>query len=231
MRGKLVLAASVAAGLSVVWVVAALAVQPNKGALYESNSEPAVSFQVSASGKSITHFQGPTLFACGVIAPGSARYPSHTKISHGKFTIKQILPPHSKDSATLTGRFTAHGGVTGTVKVATQCLRPPNFNSGPVKHKTFSWSATSEPASKTSRWCPDKTRQVPKYGPFFFTNVIEKDTTCKTVAKAIKAGKVTPQPTTAPTFSTPGWTCARSMTTGRYICTRRKASFSWVDAG
>jgi hypothetical protein len=223
------LAASVIAGLSVVWVVAALAVQPNKGALYKSNSEPAVSFQVSVNGKSITHFHGPTLFACGVIAPGSAQYPSHTKISHGKFTIKQILPPHSKDSATLTGRFTAHGGVIGKVKVATQCLRPPNFNSGPVKHKTFTWSSTSEPAGKTSRWCPDMSKRVPHFGRFNFTSVIEKNTRCETVAKAIKAGKVTPQTSAPPVFSTPGWKCTRSTTTGRDLCNRRKASFSWLN--
>jgi hypothetical protein len=226
---KLVVAASIIAGMSVLWVVAALAVQPNKGALYESNSDHEVSFEVSAGGKSITHFHGPTLFACGVIAPGPAQYPSRTKISHGKFTIKEILPPHSKNSAILSGHFTAHGGVTGKVKVATQCLRPPNFNSGPVKHKTFTWSSTSEPAGKTSRWCPDTSKRVPHFGPFNFTSLIEKSTSCETVAKAIKAGKVTPQTSVPPLFSTPGWTCTRSMTTGRYLCKRRKASFSWLN--
>jgi hypothetical protein len=229
MRGKLVVAASVIAGLGAMWAVAALAIEPNRGALYQSKGLPAVSFEVSASGQTITHFQGPTLFACNVIAPGPAKWPRHARISHGKFTIKQILPPQSKDSAILSGRFTAHGGVNGKVKVTTQCLLPPNFRTGPIKHKTVPWSSTSEPAGRTSRWCPDMTKRVAPSGAFNFDSVIKRNTTCKTVAGAIKAGKVTPQTSAPSVFSTPGWTCTRSMTTGRYLCTRRKASFSWIN--
>jgi hypothetical protein len=112
--------------------VAALDVQPNKGALYESNGDHEVSFEVSAGGKSISTFM--------------------------------------------------------------------------VKHKTFTWSSTSEPAGKTSRWCPDMSKRVPHFGPSNFTSLIGKDTSCETVAKAIKAGKVTPQTSAPPLFATPGWT-------------------------
>ena len=205
---------------------------PNQGALYQGTQPTRGQLRGLGQRKVDNPLPGADSPRLRRDCPGGGERTQATPRSlDGKFRLKQILPPHSKDSAVLTGRFTAHGGVTGKVKVATQCLLPPNFNSGPIRHKTFSWSATSEPAGKTSRWCPDRARQVPKYGPFFFTDVIEKNTTCKTVAKAIKAGKITPQPTAAPTFSTPGWACGRSMTTGRYICTRRKASFSWVDAG
>ncbi|MGZ6616136.1 MAG: hypothetical protein ACXVFQ_17085 [Solirubrobacteraceae bacterium] len=222
-----VMAVVVTGGLS---AATALALAANKGAIYEGAGGGGVTFTVSVSGKSITDFNGPTRFACGGLAPGSTKYPQHATISHDVFKVTSIQPARSKDITVVTGHFTKGGGVTGTIKVATQCLLPPNFNSGPVKHKTFTWSSTSEPAGKTSRWCPDMSRQVPHFGPFGFTAVIAENTTCKTVAEAIRASKVTPQTMAPPVFSTPGWTCTRSPTSGRYTCSHRKASFSWVNA-
>jgi hypothetical protein len=223
MRARAVVTAViVAGGMS---AATALALAPNKGAIYESKSD--LSFTVSASGKSLTKFQGPTKFACGVLAPGPAKYPKHAKISHGAFKITSIQPAGSKDSTVITGHFTKGGGVRGSIKVATQCLLPPNFNSGPVKHKTFSWSGTSRPDGSASRYCPDGgTRHLPGFGIFNFTNVIASGTTCKTVLAAIKAATVTPNPPKPPTFATKGWTCTGSAP---YKCTRHKAFFTFFD--
>lgn len=226
------------AGCAVIAVAAltvatALAVEPNKGAVYEQTGSVSVSFEVSHSGKSITGFKGPSLHACGVLAPGSASFPKHAKISHGAFVVKEIVPAHSKDDEIVSGHFTAHGAVKGTVKVATQCLLPPNFNSGPVKHKTFHWSATSEPAGPSSRYCLDLNRSEPGRGMYDFSSIIVLHTTCPTADHAIKAGKFTkappPDTTGPPVFTTPGWACERNPTSGRYTCTRHRASFSWLE--
>jgi hypothetical protein len=216
-----------------VAVAMAAAGKPIKGAIYQEKNVQ-LRFAVSANGKSVTQFQGPFVAACANPAEANPKWQKHAKISGGKFTIKEIVPAHSKNSYVLTGRFTGHGGVTGKIRVATQCLRPPNFNSGPVKHKTFSFSASAEPDGSDSRYCEDKQRHVAGIGFFYFTNLTEKGTNCSAVEHAIKAGKVTtflpPQTPAPPEFSTTGWTCTRATTSGIYTCQRGKADFSFINA-
>lgn len=255
MRVGGALAVAGACGAVLAIVATALAAQPNKGAVYagrlavpgetaKSCSAPrsgggknggsnnaigsVVCFEVSANGASLTDFTGPYVQACGDPGVATKSYPTHAKISNGRFTVKQIVPAHSKNSTTVSGRFAANGRVTGTVKVATQCLLPPNFNSGPVKHKTYSWSGTSEPSGAGSANCFERGQ---------FTQIITIRTTCKVAFHAMTKGKfaavMTPATTTTPppTFTTPGWKCANSAASGGYTCTKGKEGFSFVRSG
>lgn len=208
--------------LVAVPVTVALATSPNKGAVYKATaSSPFISFEVSANGKSVLHLSARNnLITCGP-APGSIKWPAHVKISGGRFTV--TVHEASPNSNTVTGRFLVNGRVKGKLKQTIRCLLPPNFNSGPVKHKTLSWSATSEPAGKASRYCLDH-----RHAGKTFASIIEISTTCKTVYGAMDAGTFTEvPPAPAPTFTTPGWTCNRNPTSGRYTCSRAKASFSF----
>jgi hypothetical protein len=96
-----------------------------------------------------------------------------------------------------------------------------------------SWSATSEPAGKASRYCLDHQREEPGRGLHDFATIIETGTTCATVYRAIDAGAfmAAPPPNNSgpPVFTTAGWTCSRAATSGRYTCTRSSTSFSWVE--
>lgn len=216
----------------------ALAAQPQKRAVYFGGAgreeSTAIRFEVSANGSMLTKFRGPFEAACGNPAPGPPHYQKQAPISGGRFAVKEILPADSKNSVVISGRFSAHGGVKGKVAIATQCLLPPNFNSGPVKHKTLSWSGTSEPQGTGSAYCLSVSRQLPGKGVFAFETITEVATTCKTVDKAIDAGSFTT--TTEPPdiygqFTTPNWTCTRSTSTDRYSCTKAKASFSFSQEG
>lgn len=128
----------------------------------------------------------------------------------------------------MTGQFLAHGGAKGTLEQTIRCLRPPNFNSGPVKHVTVSWSATSEPAGNTSRYCLDHTHKFPPpRGSFTFSTIIETHTTCAPVYAAMNAGAFA---STAPfAFSTPGWICTEPGNGSEFPmrCTKGKAIFSF----
>ena len=216
----------------------ALAAQPQKGAVYFGGTggeeSSAIGFEVSANGSMLTKFSGPYEAACSNLAPGPPTYQKQAPISGGRFSVKEILPAHSKNSVVISGRFGAHGSVKGKIAIATQCLLPPNFNSGPVKHKTLSWSGTSEPQGTGSAYCLSVSRHLPGKGLFTFETITEVATTCKVVDKAIDAGSFTT--TTEPPdifgqFTTPGWTCNRGTgnenESGRYTCTKAKASFSF----
>jgi hypothetical protein len=200
----------------------ALAVQPTKGAVYMSFGEDNVSFEVSANGKSLSHLSTGSVAACGGLAPGTLKWPSHVAISHGRFSTAAIFRAHSKDSVALNGHFTPNGGAGGTFKVATECLLPPNFNSGPVKHEMVSWSASSEPEGPASRYCEVLELKTE------FEDITLEHTTCATVDAAIKAGTTA---TVAPhEFTTPGWTCTRSTSAGfRFTCSRPGATFSFTN--
>jgi hypothetical protein len=240
-----------AAFLVALPVAVALAAQPTKRAIYDgavagrvlqSCSAPTkgkgrgsgsggggslVCFEVSRNGKSLSDFQGPYVQACGNIGPAALTYQTHAEISRGRFVVKLIVPAHSKNSIVITGQFVAHGGVRGKIRVATQCLLPPNFNSGPVKHETLSWSGTSEPDGKASAFCFDDVR---KHGSF--VQIVEIGTTCRTVKAALDRGTYHDSTATTPqTFTTRGWTCSlRSSTTGEFDCSKSKARFSFIHS-
>jgi hypothetical protein len=242
-----------AAFLAALPVAVALAAQPTKGAIYDgavagrgaeaqSCSAPVkekgrgggsngggslVCFEVSRNGKSLSDFQGPYVQACANIGVASLSYQTHAKISGGRFVVKLMAPAHSKNSIVITGQFVAHGGVRGKIRVATQCLRPPNFNSGPVKHETLSWSGTSEPDGKASAFCFDDVR---KHGSY--VNIVEIATTCQTVKAALNRGTYHDSTATTPqTFATRGWTCAlQSATSGEFECSKSKARFSFIHS-
>jgi hypothetical protein len=242
-----------AAFLAALPVAVALAAQPTKGAIYDgavsgqgaeapscsapvkgtgrgsgsSGGGSGVCFEVSRNGKSLSDFQGPYVQACSNIGVATLSYQTHAEISGGRFVVKLIVPAHSKNSIVITGQFVGHGGVKGRIRVATQCLRPPNFNSGPVRHKTLSWSGTSEPDGKASGFCFDDVR---KHGSY--VHIIETGTTCRIVKAALDRGTyhdstaMTPQ-----TFATRGWTCALgSATTGVFDCSKSKARFSFIHS-
>lgn len=215
-------------------VTPALAAQPRKGAVYVGSvgGESQIKFEVAKSGRTLTHFSAPLEAACSNPAPGNPQYPKQARISGGRFTVEEIVPAHSQDSVVFTGSFTANGGVTGKIAVATQCLLPPDFKSGPVKHKTVSWSGTSEPQGKDSGYCFEVSREIPGKGSFTFASITEIATTCKAVDEAIHAGSFTTT-TTPPDiygqFATPGWTCTRNTSEDRFTCTKAKASFSFTS--
>lgn len=223
----------IAAGLTLTATLA-LAAQPQKRAVYFGGTggeeSTAIRFEVSANGSMLTKFSGPFEAACGNPAPGPPDYQKQAPISGGHFAVKEIVPAGSKNSVVISGRFGAHGSVKGKVAIATQCLLPPDFNSGPVKHKTLSWSGTSEPQGTGSAYCLSLSRQLPGKGPFTFETITEVATTCKTVKKALDAGSfatTTEPPDIFGQFTTPGWTCTRNTSTGRYTCTKAKANFSF----
>ena len=102
--------------------------------------------------------------------PRPPRITKQSPISGGRFAVREILPAGSKNSVVISGRFGAHGSVKGKITVATQCLLPPNFNSGPVKHKTLSWSGTSEHEGNGSGYCFGVSRHIPGKGVFALEN-------------------------------------------------------------
>jgi hypothetical protein len=231
------LSALIAAAFTLIAPLA-LAAQPQKGAVYFGGTggeeSAAIRFEVSANGSMLTKFSGPYAAACSNPAAANPNYQKQARISGGHFAVKEIVPAHSKNSVVISGRFGAHGSVKGKITIATQCLQPPNFNSGPVKHKTVSWSGTSEPHGAGSAYCLSVSRQLPGKGPFTFEAITEVATTCKVVDKAIDAGNFTT--TTEPPdifgqFTTAGWTCTRGTgnenESDRYSCTKAKASFSF----
>jgi hypothetical protein len=213
----------------------ALATAPNKGAVYFGD-KGAISFQVSASGRSLSHFRGPYFSVpfCGT--PATPHWQTHAKVKGGRFTIRMTLPSgkplhsaHSKFGPVITGGFTGGGGVKGKLKDTEKCPSPKN-PLGPsvvLKHRTASWSGSSEPQGKGSRYCFDHHHTYPHpTGYFTFSNVIEVDTTCKTVYAAMDAGTFSYNSTTHMTsFTTPGWTCTASART--YTCTQASARFSF----
>jgi hypothetical protein len=240
--------AAVLAGLP---VAVALAAQPNNRAIYNgvvagraaeaqrcqaptrgrgsrfNGGGSGICFEVSRDGKSLSDFHGPYVQACANIGVPSLSYETHTKISGGRFVVKLIVPAHSKNSIIIAGQFVGNGGLRGRIRVATQCLRPPNFNSGPVRHETLSWSGTSEPDGKASGFCFDDPHKHGRY-----VNIIEIGTTCRIVKRALDRGTyhdstaMTPQ-----TFATRGWMCVlHSATTGQFDCSKSKARFSFVDS-
>ena len=227
MRARVVVTVViVAGGMS---AATALALAPNKGAVYEATAgSPFISFAVSANGKSVLHLNARNnLITCGP-APGSITWPSHIKISRGHFsaTVHEASP----NSNTVTGSFLAGGRVKGKLKQTIRCLLPPNFNSGPIKHRTISWSATSEPAGKASRYCQDYTHKFPPpHGTFAFSHIIEMHTTCATVYRAMNAGTFA---STAPFgFTTPRWVCKAPGNGSQFPvrCKKGKATFSFEE--
>ncbi len=229
MKRKLFCVAGAVLMLVALPVAVALATAPNKGAVYEATaSSPFISFEVSANGKLVLHLNARNnLITCGP-APGSITWPSHIKISGGRFsaTVHEASP----NSNTVTGRFLPGGRVKGTLKQTIRCLLPPNFNSGPVKHRTIPWSATSEPAGKASRYCQDYTHKFPPpHGTFAFSNIIKTHTTCPTVYRAMNAGTFA---STAPFgFTTPRWVCKAPGNGSQFPvrCKKGKATFSFDE--
>lgn len=229
---KAIGASACAAAAFALMVTLALAAAPQKGAVYVGSiGESRIQFEVSANGRELSHFSAPLEAACSNIAPSSPQYPKQANISGGRFTVKQIVPAGSKNSVVFAGHFTANGGVTGKITVATQCLLPPDFKTGPVKHKTVSWSGTSEPQGKGSGYCFEVSRKIPGKGPFTFASIVEVATTCKAVDKAIHAGRFTTT-TTPPDiygqFATRGWMCTSDTSDNRFTCAKAKASFSFT---
>jgi hypothetical protein len=202
---------------------------------FPSDSSPLVDFEVAKNGKYLTNIDTREFVACANLGPAPPTWPTRAPISGPRFTVSEIVPAHSKNSVRMKGHFTKNGGVKGVIEVATQCLLPPNFNSGPVKHKTFSWSATSEPQGKASAYCEPRSRQIPSKGVFEFSNIIVIRTTCPVVYKAINAGTFITTGTTGVNedifgeFSTPGWTCTRNVTTDTYVCKKPGKSFSFIN--
>jgi hypothetical protein len=251
VRGWRILAVGGACCAVLAIVATALAAQPNNGALYvgklaavsemaESCSVPKggtgrgagtnagghkVCFEISPNGASLTDFSGPYVQACGNLGVATLSYPTHAEVSNGRFVVKLIVPAHSKNGITVSGRFAANGRVHGIVKVATQCLLPPNFNSGPIKHKSYSWSGSSEPSGAGSAYCFE-------HGQFSQISTVR--TTCQVAYRAMTKGKFTAVTATAmttippPTFTTPGWKCTNTTASGGYTCTKAKGSFSFV---
>ena len=134
MRARAVVTAVVVAGG--MSAATALALAPNKGAIYEGKSD--VSFTVSASGKSLTKFQGPTKFRVRRPSSGARDLPQPRQdLARGLQDHLDPAAAGSKDSTVITGRFTEGGGVRGSIKVATQCLPARRTaTGGPVERET-----------------------------------------------------------------------------------------------
>lgn len=231
MRARVVVLIGVA--LAAFLVVAAVAFAASKsvvnnGKLYMGGSGgQTVDFTVAKNGKSLVDFQGPgsPKIECGP-AVSALTWPKTVKLSGDKFTI--TMKESGPNQQTVTGRFHANGRVTGTIKETTECLLPPLFRSGPVKHSTQLWSGTSDPMGKDSEYCNGRSRHFADKGVFNFSGIVGVEVTCPVIDHAIGAGTFTTTGTTPQTedffgeFSTPGWTCVKT-TTGLYhpyTCTR-----------
>ncbi len=229
MGGRVVRFACVALAIAALPVAVALAAAPNKGSVYfgKTSNAAAVSFEVSANGTHVLMFEtGVVAPDCGP-APGVAKYPAKVKISKGSFTLKALLPAGSKNSTTITGHFRADGKVKGTIRGTIQCLLPPNFNSGPVKHFSKTWSANSEPDGKASRSCYDYVKPTGQFSGIDLTSIVTFGVPCKTVDAALHAGSFA---TTAPhDFTSPGWTCkALGGGLARFSCSKRRDKFNFT---
>jgi hypothetical protein len=131
----------------------------------------------------------------------------------------------------VSGRLLSGGRAKGEINGTVECLLPPNFRSGPVKHYHDSWSAISEPDGSASRYCYDDTKPTSSTAGIYLTDIVMMQTTCKTVYTAIKAGSFsTPVPPSRSEFTTPGWDCTIPGPTGlpRYSCKKGSASFSFT---
>lgn len=229
MGGRIVRWACAALAIAALPVAVALAAAPNKGSVYFGQTSNArdVSFEVSADGTDVVMFDtGVVAPDCGP-APGAPNYPASVKISKGSFTLKELLPAGSKNRTTVTGHFQAGGKVKGTIRGTVQCLLPPNFNSGPVKYFSQTWSANSEPDGKTSRSCYDYVKPTGQYSGIDLTSIVTFGVPCKTVDAALHAGAFA---TAAPhDFTTPGWTC-QDLGGGlpRFSCSKRRHKFSFT---
>jgi hypothetical protein len=120
-------------------------------------------------------------------------------------------------SATLSGRFLAHGRASGREDVRTN-----ETFTGAVCKYSMPWTAQTQPPG---------TRQCPNHGRGF--RIIVDGTTCAVVDKGLDKGKyVSPTPDQpAGTFTTPGWKC-RVVQHGiqNHQCMRarpKKAAFSF----
>ena len=229
MGGRILRWACAALVVAALPVAVALATAPNKGSVYFGQTSKAtdVSFEVSADGTHVRMFDtGVVAPICGP-APGAPKYPASVKISKGSFTLKELLPVGSKNSTTVIGHFEADGKVKGTIRGKIQCLLPPNFNSGPVKHFSQTWSANSEPDGKASRSCYDYVKPTGKFSGIDLTSIVTFGVPCKTVDAALHAGTFA---TTAPhDFTTPGWTCtALGGGLPRFSCSKRHHKFNFT---
>lgn len=204
------------------------------GAVYFGNAgsqRAVVSFQVSAHGTAVLAFNAGNLAPLCTIAESSPKFPASIRISAGTFTGNAVLPAGSKNSETVTGRFLANGRVTGTIDGAIQCLRPPNFNSGPVTTYHATWSALSEPEGKTSRYCYDDVIPTGRLSGIDITQIVAFRTPCTAVDKALNAGTFAAFP--AREFTTAGWACKSVGATGRprYSCTKDGSRFTFTKFG
>lgn len=186
-----------------------------------------VSFQVSQNGKSLLNYRsselGPRCFGSAGASPA---YQTSVKISHRRFTVKKI--ERAAGFETVTGSLLSGGRAKGTIEGVEECLLPPNFRSGTVKHYHDSWSATSEPDGKASRFCYDHVKPTGPTGGLDLTDIIVFHSTCQTAYKAMNAGTLAKVPPTPPAFTTPGWNCTILSPTGEYSCKKGSASFTFT---
>jgi hypothetical protein len=187
----------------------------------------AIEFSVSAKGKdvldfSIAHSQLPCSQAASYFPADAAKAP----IKRGTFRIDTVSSSHY--GAVITGKFAAHGRVSGTLTVEGHNPLP---GSRICKWK-YKWSATAEP--KGVSFCPDL--GIPQSGPYE-TNIVATAVSCKRVDKALRAGTYRQTTTGTLPFTTKGWTCKQTAAgvagEPQYACSRKhpKAHFTFTQAG
>jgi hypothetical protein len=225
-------AAILLVGLPALAAVASV-VPPVRGAVYEehvaNSNVQGIQFRVSANRKSLSHFfASPISIAvgCGVGGGGASNYsfPSKAKISAGRFSVTHV---DRVLRATVSGQFVAHGGVRGKVTLRQQCFNAGTGKPSGFKHATRSWSGTSEPQGKASRYCFDRNRLGRQNR--FVSIIRNAHTTCTSVYTAMNTGTFG---AVAPfAFSTPGWTCTNpsgaKFNGGRQACSKHNATFSF----
>jgi len=210
-------------------VAVALAAAPNRGAVYfgQTSNGIGLSFSVSANGEHVLKFGSGVIGPLCNVGVGAPKYGSSAKISNGSFTITEIVPAHSKNGTTITGHFESGGTVKGTAEGTVECLLPPDFRSGPVRHFKHSWSANSEPEGNASRWCYDYVKPTGQFSGIDLTSIVTFGVPCNTVDAALHAGTFA---TAAPhEFTTPGWTC-KALGGGlpRFSCSKQHNKFEFT---
>ncbi len=187
----------------------------------------AIEFSVSAKGKDVLHFSiAHSQLPCSQAASYSPADAAKAPIKHGTFRIDTVTSNHY--GAVITGRFAAHGKVSGTLTVEGHSPFPGST----ICTWKYKWSATAE--HKGVSFCPDL--GIAQSGPYE-TNIVATTVSCKNVDKALRAGTYKQTTSGALPFTTKGWTCKQAAasvdTQPQYTCSRKhpKAHFTFTQAG
>jgi hypothetical protein len=222
----LAIGALVGVGVGVAVAAASARGTARAGALYQGkfggngiDKGAQESVSVSANGRQVASVSVLPI-ECG--PPGGPAITVHNvPIVNGSFTAK-YPGLHFRSgvfgSATVTGRFLAHGRASGTEDVRTN-----DTFTGSVCKYSEPWTAVAQPQGS---------KQCPTHG--LALNIIVAGTTCAVIDHAVDKGKYVSATPSQPAgvFTTPGWKC-RVVKGGvqNHQCTRtrpHKASFSFA---